>query len=64
MTTYKNKMGQKSEQCEVSNQTDYKATCALPGEGTYLVQFFIGPERYGKYSFAGQLEVNSSPWRH
>jgi transglutaminase/protease-like cytokinesis protein 3 len=46
-------------ECRVQNGREARLECAFPQEGTYRVEMFVSPQRYGTYHEVGELEVVS-----
>jgi hypothetical protein len=46
-------------ECRVENGREARLECAFPQEGTYRVEMFVSPQRYGTYHEVGELEVVS-----
>jgi transglutaminase-like putative cysteine protease len=44
-------------ECRVDNGPQARLECTFPGEGTYRVEMFVSPQRYGEYQGVGELEV-------
>jgi transglutaminase-like putative cysteine protease len=45
--------------CVVSNGAEAHLQCDFPQDGTYRVEMFVSPQRYGTYHEIGELEVVS-----
>jgi len=51
--------GGATSECRVENGREARLECAFPQEGTYRVEMFVSPQRYGTYHEVGELEVVS-----
>ena len=48
------------ERCTVSPGLRVKVHCSFPASGSYRVKLFAAKQRYGSFSYVGQVLVNSS----
>jgi transglutaminase-like putative cysteine protease len=46
-------------ECVVANGAEARLSCDFPQDGTYRVEMFVSPQRYGTYHEVGELEVVS-----
>ena len=44
-------------ECRVDNGAQARLECTFPQDGTYRVEMFVSPQRYGEYQGIGELEV-------
>ncbi len=49
----------KGTRCQVNHGAEERFVCKFPREGSWRVQMFMNRERYGSFSYAGQILVNS-----
>lgn len=52
--------GEKRERCQVTDGAEIGIHCNLPAAGSYRVLLFHSTQRYGRYEYSGELNVQDS----